>query len=84
MSDAPEESLPQNQLHEQMILDLHVCIEECEHYTRSNLQLLQILYSLFQGQSSVSISTTTEGAVYMFKKTYYIIIFEYSSSIFGM
>ena len=71
MPDAPEESLPQNPLQKEVILALPICVEECRHYTRSNLQLLHILQSLSQGQSSVPMSTATEGAVHMFKKTYY-------------
>ena len=47
MPDAPKESLPQNPLQKEVILDLYVCVEECRHYIRSNLQLLHILYSLF-------------------------------------
>ena len=65
MLNAPEESLPQNTLQKEVILDLHVCVEERRHYTRSNLQLLHILHSLFQGQSSVLMSTATEGVVHM-------------------
>ena len=65
MLNAPEESLPQNTLQKEVILDLHVFVEERRHYTRSNLQLLHILHSLFQGQSSVLMSTATEGVVHM-------------------
>ena len=46
MPDAPKESLPQNSLRKEVILDLHVFLEECRQYTRSNLQLLHILHSL--------------------------------------
>ena len=71
ISDAPEESLPQNLFKKEVILDLPICVEECRHYTRSNLKLLHILHSLSRGQSSVPMSAATEGIVHMFKKTYY-------------
>ena len=61
ISDAPEESLLQNPLQKNVILDLYICVEECRHYIRSNLQPIYILHSFFQGQSSVSMSTVTEG-----------------------
>ena len=71
MPDALEDSLPQNPLQKKVILALPICVEECRHYTRSNLQLLHILQSLSQGHSYVPILTATEGAVHMFKKTFY-------------
>ena len=43
---------------------LSIYVEECRHYTRSNLQLLHILHSLSQGQSSVPMSTAAEGVVH--------------------
>ena len=63
MPDAPEESLPQNPLQKNVILALPICVEECRQYTRSNLQLLHILHSFSQGQSSVPMSTTTEESI---------------------
>ena len=60
MPDAPEESLLQNPLQKEVIIALPICAEECRHYTRSNLQLLHILHSLFQGQSSVPMSIAME------------------------
>ena len=44
---------------------IHVCVEKCRHYTRSNLQLLYILHSFFQSQFSVPMSTATEGDVHI-------------------
>lgn len=36
-----------------------IYLEECGHYTRSNLQLRHNLQSFFQGQSSITMSTTS-------------------------
>ena len=50
-----------NPLQEKVILVLPICDEECMHYIKLNLQLLHILHSLSQGQSSVPMSTAVEG-----------------------
>ena len=61
MLNAPKESLPQNPLQKDVIIDLYICFEECRHYIRSNLQLLYTLHSFFQVQSYVLVSIVTEG-----------------------
>ena len=54
-----------NLLQKEVIINLHVCVEECRHYPRSHLQLLNILHSLSQGQSSILMSTATKWAIHM-------------------
>ena len=64
MPGIPEGSLPQNPIQEEVISARPICVQEYGHYTRSNLQLLYILHSLFQGRSSVPMPIAAEGAVH--------------------